>query len=261
MKAWRLMSAIYVAAALILAHGSTVSAADLAITLAPGQTATIPMKFWCLDFGKPFPKNVATPAARAPDGVVAVLEAAIAKNTVNTNPYQTQLAIWRVTTGKFNDYGQKGTVLAEQIYSDSLKITVKPLSAAQPSLAALIASGTLSSTLVDFVAQKDAANPGLPGNDFFGTGKLVVTNVSKETVKFVVVEGGMFAPPTGVDAQTLISHQDTSQVPLLPTTGVDLRSTLSSEAMLLGAGGLICLAFAAVLLRGIRVRPHQPASR
>ena len=253
------MSVIYVAAALLLTRGSSVNAADLAITLAPGQTATIPMKFWCLDYGKPFPQNVSTPATRAPDGVVAVLQAAIAKNTVNTNPYETQLAIWRVTTGKFNDYGQKGTVLAQEIYSDSLKITVQPLPSAQPTLAALITSGTLSSTLVGFSPQKDTANPGLAGNDFFGTGKLVVTNISKETVKFVVVEGGVFAPPPGVDAQTLISHQDTSQVPLLPTTGVDLQSALGSEATLFGAGGLVCLAFAAALL--LRVRPRQRNAR
>jgi hypothetical protein len=259
MRTWRLMSVIYVAVALVLTHGSSVNAADLAITLAPGQTATIPMKFWCLDFGKPFPQNVSTPAARAPDGVVAVLEAAIASNTVNTNPYQTQLAIWRVTTGQFNDYGKKGTVLAQTIYSDSLKITVQPLPAGQSTLATLIASGTVSSTLMDFTPQKDAANPGLPGNDFFGTGKLVVTNISKQTVKFLVVEGGVFAPPSGVDAQTLVSHQDTTQTPLLPTTGADLQSTLSGEAMLAGAGGLVCLALAAVLL--LRVRPRQRNAR
>jgi hypothetical protein len=110
---------------------------------------------------------------------------------------------------------------------------------------------------MDFSAQKDAANPNLPGNDFFGTGKLVVTNVSKATVKFVVVEGGVFAPPPGVSAQTLISHQDTSQVPLLPTTGADLQSALSNEALLAGAGGLMCLAFAAVLLLGVRQRQHN----
>ncbi|HEY3291163.1 MAG TPA: hypothetical protein VGK87_13630 [Anaerolineae bacterium] len=255
MKAWRLMSVAYLAMAVMLVHGSTVNAANLAITLKPGQTATIPMKLWCLDFGKPFPQSLGAPGARAPDGVVAVLQAAIARNTVNTNAYETQLAIWRVTTGKFNDFGQKGTVLAQEIYSDSLKITVQPVPATQQTFAALIANGTLSSTIVSFSAQKDAANPGLPGNDFFGTGKLVVTNVSTRTVQFVVVEGGVFAPPSGVDAQTLVSHQDTSKVPLLPATGADLQSALSSETLLAGAAGIILLAFAAVLM--LRARPGK----
>jgi hypothetical protein len=224
-------------------------AVDLTITLKPGQAATVPLKFWCLDFGLKYPQIVFGPGQRAPDVVVAVLRAAIAKGAVNTDPYETELAIWRATTGSFHDYANLGTVLAQQIYSDSLTFKVPPLPADLPTLDKLVVSGTVTTTLVGFSAQPDPNHPNLPGEPFFGTAKLLITNTSKSQVRFLLAEGATFSPPAGANDQHLVSHQDTSQVTQLPPTGDDLQVALPAEAALVGIAGASCLALATWLWR------------
>jgi hypothetical protein len=253
MQARVLFASLCVVLVLFVAAVQPAHAVDLTITLKPGQAASVPLKFWCLDYGLPYPKTVSGPGQRAPDAVVSVLMAAIARNTVNTNPYQTELAIWRATTGKFNDYAKLGIVQAQEVYSDSLTFKVPPVPATPPSLDQLIVSGTLTATLLEFGPQQDPANPNLPGEPFFGTARLVITNTSKSTVRFVFLEGSTFSAPPGVNAQHLVSHQDTSQVTQLPPTGDDLQAALPLQAALAALGGLACLSGAALLWRRVRV--------
>ena len=249
---------IVCAALIVLAGGArSAYAVDLTVTLKPGQAATVPLKFWCLDFGLSYPQEVFGPGERAPDAVIAVLRAAIARNTVNSNPYETELAIWRATTGSFHDYANLGTMLAQQIYSDSLTFKVPPLPADPPTLDKLVVSGTLTTTLIGFSAQQDPTNPDLPGEPFFGTARLIITNTSKSQGRFLLAEGSTFSPPAGANAQHLVSHQDTSQVTRLPSTGDDLQETLPADAALAGIAGFSCLALAAWLWR--RARAHHTA--
>ena len=68
MKRRLLLSAVVVFVIFAFALIATeVSAKDLTITLAPGDTARIPIKFWCLDFGKPFPTAITGPISGPPD--------------------------------------------------------------------------------------------------------------------------------------------------------------------------------------------------
>lgn len=236
--------------ALMIFTAVPVFAGDITVTLKPGESTTIPARFWCLEYGKDYPTSVIPGTAeRAPDGVIAVLETAIAKGTILTNPYQTQLAIWRVTNEKFNDYGEKGTVLAEEIYAESLNYTVQGVTAGQETLTSLTASGVLSVTVADFTAQKDEMNPGLTGPDFFGKGSLVITNVSQQTVTFIVQQGGVFTPPEGMSAQSVVSQYDVPKPPKAPETGGDLQSQTGTTALLAGVGGMLSIALAVKVLR------------
>src|SRR5437588_524907 len=115
----RLIAVMLFVGALCALTVGVLSAKDLSVTLQPGQSTTIPMKFWCLDFGKSFPQQITGPTQRAPDNVYKVLQAAMARGTVNSDPYQTQLAIWEATTGKVNDQANEGHDVADQIVNDA----------------------------------------------------------------------------------------------------------------------------------------------
>jgi DNA/RNA endonuclease YhcR with UshA esterase domain len=235
----------FVLSALLALSAQTALARDLTITLQPGQTARVAMKFWCLDFGKPFPKQVTGPTARAPDAVVRVLQTALTKGTLTSDPYQTQLAIWKAADGTFHDVAAEGHVLADQIVSESASAAVTPLPAGVGTLDAAVTQGTVKTTIENFTAITDTQHN--QGQPFVGTGELVIQNVSGQPVTFVLVEGAVFKPASGVgqttaatNEQTLLSHQDTSRPSTLPTTGQPV-ATPETASLLLLLGGLLML--------------------
>ena len=227
-------------------------AEDVVVTLGPGQSVTVPLDLWCLDYGKPFPTTIEGPTARPPDEVVKVMQTAIAKGTVTTDIYQTQIAIWRATTGEFQDFANQGTELAEVIYTESLSATITPPPADALSVDEGVATGVLTVTIQNFTA---IPVEGIPGHPFHGKAELVITNVSAENVKFVLLEGAVFQP-VGEDAQALISHQDpTVEIvvpelpePELPVTGVDWWAT--QQFTIVAGFGLSLM----LVLAGVRMR-------
>ena len=150
-----LMSVLVLSLMCVALSAQIVSAADLSITLAPGETARVPMKFWCLDFGKPFPAAVSGPGSRAPDAVVKVLNSAIASGVLASNPYQTQLAIWKAADGTFHDTGTEGHAVADQIMSDSAKLNLPAIASGANTLDQLVSQGALKTTVENFTAVTD----------------------------------------------------------------------------------------------------------
>ncbi len=223
----------------------TVSAAhaeDITVTLKPGQEATIPLRLWCLDYGKPFPAALDAPTARAQDGVIAVLQTAIAKGAVISDIYQTELAIWRVRTGQFNDYASQGYALAEEIYNESTGVTVAPIPADVLTLDKAIADGKVAYAINSFGPVTDT----LPSDvtkyaPFFGKADLVLSNPTQETVTFLFAEGTVFPPAGGAYAQALVSHQDSEKPTILPETGAAPVALpwVSLSAALLMAGWVL----------------------
>lgn len=223
----------------------TVSAAhaeDITVTLKPGQEATIPLRLWCLDYGKPFPAALDAPTARAQDGVIAVLQTAIAKGAVISDIYQTELAIWRVRTGQFNDYASQGYALAEEIYNESTGVTVAPIPADVLTLDKAIADGKVTYAINSFGPVTDT----LPSDvtkyaPFFGKADLVLSNPTQETVTFLFAEGTVFPPAGGAYAQALVSHQDSEKPTILPETGAAPVALpwVSLSAALLMAGWVL----------------------
>ena len=212
----RLLGITAVLVGMIGLHAQPVQAADAVTTLAPGEKVMIALDLWCLEYGKAFPTSIMGPTARPPDEVVKVLQTAIKKGTVSSDVYQTQLAIWRATTGAFQDPGGKGTVLAEEIWNEAQSATIAPLPPDAVLLDEAVKAGTLKVTIENFVS---LPVEGVPGDPFHGKADLVVENVSTQDVKFVLVEGSVFQPVGGV-GQPLISHQQAPAMPSqLPATG------------------------------------------
>ncbi len=217
-------------------------AEDITVTLKPGQEATIPLRLWCLDYGKPFPAALDAPTARAQDGVIAVLQTAISKGAVVSDIYQTELAIWRVRTGQFNDYASQGYALAEEIYNESTGVTVAPIPADVLTLDKAIADGKVAYAINSFGPVTDT----LPSDvtkyaPFFGKADLVLSNPTQETVTFLFAEGTVFPPAGGAYAQALVSHQDSEKPTILPETGAAPVALpwLSLSAALLMAGWVL----------------------
>ena len=139
------------------------------------------------------------------------------KGTLASDPYQTQLAIWRAADGTFHDVAGEGHVLAEQVVNESANVTLPAMPAGVPTLDTLATQGTVKVTIENFTAITDTARNN--GKPYQGVANLVVQNTSNQAVTFVLVEGAVFKPATGTNDQTLLSHQDTSRPSTLPTTG------------------------------------------
>ena len=216
------------------------SAADTPVTLAPGETVRIPIRLWCLDFGKPFPTAIAGPVSRPPDAAFLALQAALARGATESDPYQTQLAIWRAADGTFHDPAGVGYVLAQQIYSDSLKLTVSPVPT--NTLESAVSQGSVKVTFENFKPISDTVHSELL--PYTGTADLVVLNTSSESVTFIPVDGMLFTPANGTSEQTLISHLDVPIAPTtLPTTGGTTLQNAWVPTLLLLVLGVSLLSF------------------
>ena len=96
------------------AQGTQVDAQPL--TIGAGKDATINIKAFCVEYGKPFARTFPTVSSNAVDPqVIQILRYAISKGYTESEPYQVQLAIWRQTTGEW-----KGTdrTRAEEIFNN-----------------------------------------------------------------------------------------------------------------------------------------------
>jgi hypothetical protein len=168
------------------------------------------------------------------------MQTALKKGAVTSDVYQTQLAIWRATTGAYQDFAGKGSTLAQQIYDESKSATIAPLPEGAISVVEGVKAGTLKVTIENFRALPVA---GVPGQPFHGQADLVIENVSKETVKVVLQEGAVFQPVGGENAQALISHQNPVLQPKVPVTGgapaVTQIAALGAALTLLAAGALV----------------------
>jgi len=258
MKTRMILVAVLAAFALLVPSAAVpaAQAADITLSLQSGQEVTIPLRFWCLDYGLPFPTALGAPGERAQDEVIAVLQAAMAKNTVVTDLYQTELAIWRVPTGKFNDYGKQGTTLAEELYADSLKLKVEPIPSGVLTIDKAIADGKLTYQINNFGPVTATLAPVVANSwPFFGTADLVLKNTTQATVKFLFPEGTKFPPAAGQTAQTMLSHQD-------PVKQITQDPAEPSVLPVTGAAGAVVPLFGAgagLLLTGWALRRSRPA--
>ncbi len=247
----RLLHILGIFAVLVGALGILVQsaqAADFVTTLKPGQSVTIPVDLWCLNYGKPFPTKIEGPTARPPDEVVKVMQTALKMGAVTSDIYQTQLAIWRATTGEFKDFANKGSDLAKQIYDASSGMTMAPPPENAVLLQDAVKDGSLTVKIENFVELPVA---GVPGHPFHGKADITVENVSKENVTFVLLEGAVFNP-FGEDAQALISHQDPAKPPEIPVTGGDWQNMQQMFFMALVTAGVTLLLGGVMLNRGAR---------
>lgn len=252
----RLARAMFVLSLVWLASAPRgASAAGFELVLKAGEHVTLPFNFWCIEYGEPFPGSVAVTADPVPDGIVAVLRAANARGALTGDPYQSNLAIWRVTTGEFKDYAGRGTDLARAIYSDSLKISVAAVPTGTLTLQAAQQQGLISVTVTSLTPLVITQPTPLPGAPFTGQGVMEIVNVSSKTVKVFVAEGMIFAEPGNAGSQRVVAeaYGISSQIP--PATGGSAPE-LTAELVAYAVTGLLLLAAGGGLLtRSLRRRP------
>ncbi|MCA1554149.1 MAG: hypothetical protein LC737_07205, partial [Chloroflexi bacterium] len=122
--------------------------------------------------------------------MVKVLQTAMSKGTLTSDPFQTQLAIWKAADGTFHDVGNEGHAVAEQLMNESNNATIPALPQGVTTLDQAVSQGSVKTTVENFTADTDTTHN--QGKPFIGTGELVVQNTSQQAVTFVLVEGAVF---------------------------------------------------------------------
>ena len=105
---------------------ATLGLALLAVPAAPAHAQTTPaatngtIYVFCLDFGKDFPKGQSIKAQGLADANVrGALNYALGKGYLKSDPYQVQLAMWKLSNGDFHDINNKGTTIAQEIVNNA----------------------------------------------------------------------------------------------------------------------------------------------
>ena len=87
------------------------------LNLQAGETATLQIRGFCLDPGKPFPNAFGQPAAVATDTIRSALYYAVQQGYDQSNPDQVQEAVWYLQTGTWqnaaHDLGQQIVTAAQ----------------------------------------------------------------------------------------------------------------------------------------------------
>ena len=97
----------------VLITSLTAAAADSVITLKPGQEARIPIRLWCMNYGKPFPDALVGPTQTGPENVTRVLQAGVNQGVLDSDPFQVQLAVWRAIDGVYHSVASFDRSLAD----------------------------------------------------------------------------------------------------------------------------------------------------
>ena len=163
--------------------------APYVITLAPGETATLPVRGFCLNYGKPFPGATLQGVDLAPATVRAAVAYALQKGYVDSDPLQVQLAVWTLIEGK-KIPGQAYTVADEII--EFAKTAPAPETGAVQSLADALAKALVSAAIADYASTSPA------NYQYSGAGNLALTNVSKEALTLLIPYGMRFSGGAGV---------------------------------------------------------------
>jgi LPXTG-motif cell wall-anchored protein len=211
---------------------------DQIITVPAGQTVTVAIRTFCLDFGKPYPGSVNSPTTLAPPAVVAALRYAAGNAYDQSAPDAVQNAIWFLASGTWQD---PNDVRAQEIVTAAQKATAPPASAGTSLLAVPKGDLTVST-------QNSAAVQGVGRwSAYHGDGTLQIHNPGSSALQVYVPVGAIF-PPANAGDQRLVGYAITNT---LPATG---RGAEPDALLPLGAG-------LGLLLAGLALRRRRAPAR
>ena len=172
-------------------------------TLGPGETVRVAARFWCLDFGEPFPEAISGPIGRTWAPIVNLLQIAARRDVVAVAPYQVQLAIWRIAGGAYHYVPGQDDALARDLVTAAFSAAPVPT----PTGAVLI--GTSGAEALQVTVEGFQATAGrVPDNGlpYSGMGTLIVENTGTKTVTFTVT-GAVFTPAEQRQGQYMVAEQ------------------------------------------------------
>jgi hypothetical protein len=190
------------------------------LSLRPGEIARVPVRFWCLDFGKPFPAQMTGPQGRARQEIIDVIQAAQNQNATAEDPYQVQLAIWRVADGAYHDVGGRGHALADRLLAAAPNVT-PAVGASNTTFLGLQNRLDLYVTVEGLRPISDAGAGTF--QPYYGTATLVIRNLTQNTINLLVT-GAMFQPVAS-NEQTVVAEQMPGQTSVSPTATQEMMTT------------------------------------
>ncbi|MDQ6739448.1 MAG: hypothetical protein M3021_03530 [Actinomycetota bacterium] len=167
------------------------------ISIPAGQTTTIPVRGFCLDFGKPFPGGSTAPTELGPDAARAALNYAISKDYTNSDPRQVQEAIWFLAG---NVWHRADHALGQEIVDASKNAVNNPAAPAGTSLLDALKANGVTGT-VSFQPPAGTA----PADASYGDGTLTLKNTGTQDVQVYLPLGSVF-PPANAGDQRLIGY-------------------------------------------------------
>ncbi len=185
------LSGLSLLASVFVASAQTNTGDMQTLTIPANGNATVNVRAFCLEYGKPFPANFPTSlgAKTADPKVVSILRYAVSQGYTETNPYQVQLALWRQTSGEWKS---TDNALAQQIYNAGTQASNNQ--AAPASGQTLLQAAGANSVQVK--ATSWTPLPAAPEkNPWSGQGTLQITNPGSNTATItvplgIVVSGG-----------------------------------------------------------------------
>jgi hypothetical protein len=208
------------------------------IDLEANGSAEVPIFGFCLEHGKPFPGASLRPAALAPDHVRATITYALGKGYVQSEPLQTQLAIWYFLNGNAKVEEDYGPVADEIIAAVEGGVALSETAEGAQLLTDAVAGGLVTATIDDF---EDIS----PDGSYIGSGTLVLTNLTAEPIRILLPYGVQFTEEPYQDRQIMgIFPQQPGESaepqPELPPTGGPLAPGAAAlMAAVAGASALL----------------------
>jgi hypothetical protein len=183
------------------------------VTVPAGGTATLTVRGFCIDFGKPFPTGNMTTNGLAQDNVRAAINYSIQKGYTEGNPAQVELAVWFL---RDNIWHNTDNAVAQEIANNATTANTPPTTGDGTSLDDAVKQNkvTLQAT---FVAQT--------AGHYYGDVTIQIKNTGTADLKVYMPVGTLFTVPNGAG-----KFQDLAAYALGPQgTAQAAPSTATSE--------------------------------
>jgi LPXTG-motif cell wall-anchored protein len=170
--------------------------APTVLTIAGGASASITVRGFCLDFGKPFPTGEMTARGLAADNVRAALNYSMQKGYTEGNAPQVQVAVWYL---RDNTWHSEDRTIAQEIVTNATAANAPQAVAGATSLADAVTQNQVSVTGT-FVPQTADA--------FYGDGQITIKNNGTSDLMVYMPIGTVFTVPNNAGGfQDLAAYQ------------------------------------------------------
>ncbi|MFN8472331.1 MAG: hypothetical protein U0822_09085 [Anaerolineae bacterium] len=200
------------------------------ITLAPGESVTLDLEAFCLDYNIPFPRQFPPITDLSTQETIQILRYSISKGYTTTNPYQVQLALWRQTTGRWVD--NVPHAIAEEIYNNA-PTQAPPLPTPAPDSVSL--TDAIAQNLVKVEYLQWTTIGGVTGALFpwHARGQVRLTNTGEQPITLDLATGTRLVPK-GTQQRMIVYWTNVAEQ---PTPGPSPTATPTPRPHLPPTGG------------------------